>query len=309
VPGLEKQTLHTRRFSQGRLRVKLNVGTCCIYGQYVYICWFKALLLQEFPHLSMKNLKTLERRAKIVAALRQHGSLSVAELSALAGVSEETVRRDAKMLEEDGSVLKLHGSLALPHNMGETNYERRMRESAPAKLAIARAAAQMVRDGDSLIIDTGTTTTFFARELRQRRNLTIITNSTEIARTLADVAGNKILLAGGKLHGDSGGTYGPTAVDFIARFRVKHTFLSITALDLEAGPMDSSMEEAAFAEMAVTCATHRVIMADSSKFGVTSFARACRWSDVEVIVTEKSPAPEFFTALRDTGTRLVIATP
>ena len=255
----------------------------------------------------MKNLKTLERHAKIVTALRQHGSLSVAELSALAGVSEETVRRDAKMLEDGGSVLKLHGSLALPHNMGETNYERRMREFAPEKLAIARAAAQMVRDGDSLIIDTGTTTTFFARELRQRRNLTIITNSTEIARTLADVAGSKVLLAGGEMHGDSGGTYGPSAVEFISKFRVKHAFLSITALDVEAGPMNNSLEEAEFAAMAVSCATHRVIIADSSKFGSTSFARACRWSDVEVIVTEKSPSPDFFTKLREGGTRLVIA--
>lgn len=255
----------------------------------------------------MKNLKTLERHAKIVSALRQHGSLSVAELSALAGVSEETVRRDAKMLAEAGSVLKLHGSLALPHNMGETNYERRMREFAPAKLAIARAAAQMVRDGDSMIIDTGTTTAFFARELRQRRNLTIITNSTEIARTLADVVGNKILLAGGEMHGDSGGTYGPSAVEFISKFRVKHAFLSITAMDVEAGPMNGWLEETEFAAMAVTCATHRVILADSSKFGLTSFARACRWSDVEVIVTEKSPSPEFFTRLRESGTRLVIA--
>jgi DeoR family transcriptional regulator, glycerol-3-phosphate regulon repressor len=255
----------------------------------------------------MKNLKTQDRHSKIVKALRQHGSLSVAEVAALTGVSEETIRRDAKLLEDAGSVLKLHGSLALPHNMGETNYERRMREFAPEKLAIARAAAQMVRDGDSLIIDTGTTTAFFARELRQRRNLTIITNSTEIARTLADVAGNKILLAGGEMHGDSGGTYGPTAVEFISKFRVKHAFLSITALDVEAGPMNSFLAEAEFAGMAVSCATHRVIIADSSKFGVTSFARACRWSDVEVIVTERSPTPEFFTKLRDSGTRLVIA--
>jgi DeoR family transcriptional regulator, glycerol-3-phosphate regulon repressor len=109
------------------------------------------------------------------------------------------------------------------------------------------------------------------------------------------------------MHGDSGGTYGPTAVEFISKFRVKHAFLSITALDVEAGPMNSFLAEAEFAGMAVSCATHRVIIADSSKFGVTSFARACRWSDVEVIVTERSPTPEFFTKLRDSGTRLVIA--
>ncbi len=255
----------------------------------------------------MKNLKSRERQARIITILRQSGSLSIAEMATIAGVSAETIRRDAHQLAENGEVEKLHGALALPHNMGETSYERRMREFAPAKIAIARAASQLVRDGDSLIIDTGTTTTFFARELRQRRNLTVITNSTEVARTLGDVGDNTVLLAGGKLQSDSGGTYGPTAVDFIARFRVKHAFLSISALDIMAGPMNAALEEAEFAAMAVTCATHRVILADSSKFGATSFARVCGYSDIEVIVTEKSPDPIFFTSLKEHGTRLLIA--
>ena len=159
----------------------------------------------------MKNLKIRERHAGIVSALRQHGNLTVAELAALMNVSTETIRRDAIPLEQNGEVVKVHGALALPHNIAEASFERRMRESAPAKIAIARAAVQMVRDGDSLIIDTGTTTTFFARELRQRRNLTVITNSTEIARTLSGVAGNKVYLAGGEMEADSGATYGATA--------------------------------------------------------------------------------------------------
>ncbi len=256
----------------------------------------------------MKNLKIKERQAKIIAALRQHGSMSVAEAAALTGVSEETVRRDARLMEETGVVHKLHGALALPHDMGETSYERRMREFAQAKLAIARASVQMVRDGESLIIDTGTTTAYFARELRQRRNLTVITNSTEVARTLADVPSNKVLVAGGEMRGDSGGIYGPTAVAFISRFKVKHAFISITALDLVAGPMDNDEAEAEFAAMAVSCATHRVVVADSSKFGISAFARVCNYSDIEVIVTERSPEPVFFNCRRNNGTRLVIAT-
>jgi DeoR family transcriptional regulator, glycerol-3-phosphate regulon repressor len=256
----------------------------------------------------MKNLKTQERHSKIIAALREHGSLSVASLADVAGVSEETIRRDARMLEEEGSVLKLHGSLALPLDMGETNNERRMRENASAKLAIARAAAQLVRDGESMIIDAGTTTTYFARELRQRRNLTVITNSTEIARTLADVSGNHIFLAGGEMQSNSGGTYGPSAVEFVSRFKVKHTFLSAGALDIALGPMDLRIEEAAFAAMAVERASHRVVLADSSKFRQTSFVQVCSFAQIEIVVTEQSPSPEFFATLRDQGTRLVIAT-
>jgi DeoR family transcriptional regulator, glycerol-3-phosphate regulon repressor len=255
----------------------------------------------------MKNLKSRERHAQIIVTLRQTGTLPISQLATLFGVSEETIRRDALQLQASGQIHKLHGALELPHNMAEASYERRMREFAPAKVAIARAAVQLVRDGEALIIDAGTTTTFFARELRQRSNLTVITNSTEVARTLADVAGNTVFLAGGEILANSGATYGPSAVDFIARFRVKHAFISITALDIEAGPMNSSLEEADISAMAISCASHRVILADSSKFGNSAFARVCKYSDVEVIVTEQSPAPEFFNVLREHGTRLVIA--
>lgn len=256
----------------------------------------------------MKSLKSQDRQAKIVQALRQHGDLSVAELAAINKVSDETIRRDAHQLEHSGQVVKLHGALTLPHNMVEASYERRMREGAPAKIAIAKSAVQMVRDGESLIIDTGATTTFFARELRQRRNLTVVTNSSEVARTLSDVAGNKVFLAGGAFESDSGGSYGPTAVEFISRFRVKHAFISVTALNLEAGPMNSSLEEAEFAAKALSCATHRVLLANSVKFGTSSFAKICEYSALEVIVTETTPPPEYFVALREHGTRLLVAT-
>lgn len=256
----------------------------------------------------MKTLKSVERQAKIISVLRRSGRQTIAELATLTNVSEETIRRDAFQLQTEGQVQKLHGALTLPHNMTEASYERRMREFAPAKIAIARAAVQMVRDGEAIIIDAGTTTTFFARELRQRRNLTVITNSTEAARTLADVAGNKVLLAGGEIDADSGATYGSTTVDFISRFHVKHAFISITALDIEAGPTDNTQNEAEFAAKAISCATNRVILADASKFGNKAFARVCAYADIEFIVTEQSPPPEFFNTLRDSGTRLVIAT-
>jgi DeoR family transcriptional regulator, glycerol-3-phosphate regulon repressor len=274
---------------------------------FVVIYWFKALRAIRKPENQMKNLKVQQRHAEIVSALRQHGSLPVAELAKLVEVSEETIRRDAALLEEAGEVAKLHGALALPHNMAEAGFERRMREAAPAKMSIARAALQMVRDGDSLVIDTGTTTAFFARELRQRRNLTVITNATEIARTLMDVPGNRVYLAGGEMEADSGACYGKPAVDFVSQFQVKHAFLSINALDIEIGPMDSSLEEADIAKAAMRCATHRVILVDSSKFGRKSFVKVCSYDDIEIIVTEKSPAPEFFNVLSQSDTKLLIA--
>ena len=108
-----------------------------------------------------------------------------------------------------------------------------------AKRAIARRAARLIEDGDSLMIDTGTTTSIFARELLKKRNLTVVTNSSDIARTLATVNGNKVYMAGGELNGDNGAAFGPSAIAFAASFHVRHAFISIAGLDADFGPSDS----------------------------------------------------------------------
>jgi DeoR family glycerol-3-phosphate regulon repressor len=255
----------------------------------------------------MNSNKIQSRHTEILRLLRQHGSLSVADLAQSLRVSEETIRRDAVPLEQRGEISKLHGSLALPQHFGEAPFERRMREQATEKLAIARAAVDLIKDGDSLIIDTGSTTHFFARELRLRRNLTVITNSTEIARTLAAVHGNTIYLAGGEMRSDDGASYGPTAVDFIARCTVQHAILSIGALDPLVGAMDATLDEAEYGAMALSRARNRVILADSSKFGQAALVKVCEYKQVHAIVTNAAPEAEFQAVLREAGTQLVIA--
>ena len=113
------------------------------------------------------------------------------------------MRRDVKPLTKDGSVLKMHGAVGLPSVVGEAPFERRMREQADAKRAIARLVAATIGDGESVMLDTGTTTSFLARELLNHRRLTVVTNSSDIARTLATVNGNKVYMAGGELRSDS----------------------------------------------------------------------------------------------------------
>jgi DeoR family transcriptional regulator, glycerol-3-phosphate regulon repressor len=256
----------------------------------------------------MKTLKAHERQTQIMTALRQHGRLSVSEIAKLMAVSEETIRRDAVPLQRNGEVIKIHGALSMPHNVGEGRFEKRMRENAPAKLAIARAAVGMVNNGDSLILDSGTSTAFLARELRVKQNLTVITNSTHVAQIMMEVPGNKVYLAGGEMDAASGAAHGPQALDFIARFRVKHTFVSASAINLEAGAMDVHTFNADFAATAMGVAMHRVVLADQTKFGASAFARIVPFDQIEVIVTDASPPPEFFARLQETQTRLVIAT-
>jgi DeoR family transcriptional regulator, glycerol-3-phosphate regulon repressor len=256
----------------------------------------------------MKSQKINTRLNLILGLVTQAGSMVVADIAKTLGVSEETIRRDARMLEQRGEVLKLHGALAIPHQVGETPFDRRLRENADAKRAIARKAVELVQDGDSLIIDTGTTTSIFAQELRKRRALTVVTNSSDIARTLATVNGNKVFMAGGELKADNGAAFGPSAVDFIARFRVRHSFISIAAINATDGLMDVELEEAEFAQMALTRAENGVMLTDASKFGQSALVKVCGFTEINRLVTDQAPDPELAKALADAGVNVDIAT-
>jgi DeoR family transcriptional regulator, glycerol-3-phosphate regulon repressor len=222
-------------------------------------------------------------------------------------VSEETIRRDAKILEEKSEILKLHGALALPHLVGEAPFERRMRENAHAKRNIAKSAVQLVSDGDSLMIDTGTTTSIFAQELRVKHNLTIVTNSSDVARTLATVNGNTVFMAGGELKGDNGAAFGPTAVEFFSRFRVRHAFISIGAIDLNDGAMDVEFTEAEIARTALMRSDNRVILSDASKFGKTALVKVCDFSLINRLVTNEQPEENLSAALNAAGVVITVA--
>ncbi|RVD08756.1 DeoR/GlpR transcriptional regulator, partial [Mesorhizobium sp. M2A.F.Ca.ET.029.05.1.1] len=105
-----------------------------------------------------------KRHGEILRLLGEEGTISIASLAERLGVSQETVRRDVKPLADDGSVLKMHGAVGLASMVGEAPFERRMRENAEAKRLIARMVAATIRDGEAIMLDTGTTTSFLARE-------------------------------------------------------------------------------------------------------------------------------------------------
>jgi DeoR family transcriptional regulator, glycerol-3-phosphate regulon repressor len=251
--------------------------------------------------------KISKRHSAIVKLVQQQGQVDVSEAARELGVSEETVRRDARLLEQRNAIVKLHGALTLPHHVGEEPLERRMRENADAKHRVAKRATQIVHDGDSLIIDSGTTTSIFARELRSKRRLTVVTNSSDIARTLATVNGNTVYMAGGELMGNSGAAYGPSAIEFVSRFRVKHTFISIGAVHAELGPMNATLAEAQFGYRAITCGENRVLITDQTKFGQKSLVRVCNFDELSEIVTDIAPPTELAAALRASNVKITIA--
>lgn len=248
-----------------------------------------------------------KRHSEILRLLNDEGTISIADLAVKLGVSLETVRRDVKPLTSDGSILKMHGAIGLPSVVGEAPFERRMRDNADAKRAIAKAVAATIHDGESVMLDTGTTTSYLARELLGHRRLTVVTNSSDIARTLATVNGNKVYMAGGELRSDSGAAFGVSAIEFVSRFSVTHAVISAGAVDATMGVMDYDLEESEFARMVLSRGQRSVVVTDHTKFGRQGLVQVCSFAGFSELVTDSAPPLEMANALADAGVMLTVA--
>ncbi|MGF7009365.1 DeoR/GlpR family DNA-binding transcription regulator [Aminobacter sp. BE322] len=248
-----------------------------------------------------------KRHSEILRLLETEGTITIADLADKLGVSLETVRRDVKPLADNGSILKMHGAIGLPTVVGEAPFERRMRENAEAKRTIAKLVAATIRDGDSVMLDTGTTTSYLARELLGHRRLTVVTNSSDIARTLATVNGNKVYMAGGELRSDSGAAFGVSAIEFVSRFAVAHAVISAGAVDAANGVMDYNLEEAEFARTVLARGQRSVVVTDHTKFGRQGLVQVCGFAGFGELVTDRAPPADLAEALAAAGAELTVA--
>lgn len=247
------------------------------------------------------------RHATIMKTLGLHGSCTVSGLARQLEVSDETIRRDIKMMAGRGLVERVHGGVMLPDLFKEPEFQRRLNQNADAKRAIARAAAAEVRQGEALMLDTGSTTAYVGRALSSHSELMVVTNCTDIARTLASNSRNKVYLACGEFRADDGAVFGTAAVRFVERFRVRTAILSIAAISLDGGFMDFHLSEAEFSQAAMRQASRVMVVADSSKFTAQAPIGVCDFADVDLLVTERRPPPPFADRLARAGVRVLVA--
>lgn len=214
----------------------------------------------------------------------------VRELATLLHVSEQTVRRVVKPLVERGAVDKVHGAVVGRSHPGEAPFLARMAVHKREKVAIAGAVAALVDDGDTVALDTGSTTGFVAQALRQHRGLTVVTNSTFIATTLATIPGNRVHMAGVELRNHDGASFDASAFAVVRSMRVRVAILSASALDPQRGLM---VNERCAAEMSAAMgeiAERRVFAVDSSKFGRAALVALQPLRPADVFVTDRMPA-------------------
>lgn len=239
-----------------------------------------------------------EREAYMLDALAREGALSVATLARDLGVSEVTVRGQLKELEARGLLARTHGGATAT---SVQNVLEREREGIEEKERIAADAASLVRDGDSIMIEAGTTTSRIVRYLANRRGIQIVTNSTLVLSHARHNTGLTVILTGGTFHRPSESMVGPVALRAIREFHVRLAFVGTDGYSPAYGLTTQFAEGAE-----VIAAMHRQadetwLLADSSKAGRAGFVRMLDVSDLTGIVTDSALPAEQFAELRELG--------
>lgn len=246
------------------------------------------------------------RQAAILDSLNVHSCCTVNELSERLQVSNETIRRDIKALAEKGAVERVHGGAVLTEAMHEPGFRQRLTTNPEAKQTIARAAVERIHDGDTIMLDTGSTTAYVARALGAHKNLTIVTNCIEIGRSLANGRGNKVFLVGGELRADDGALFGVAAFKFVEDFRARHAILSVGGIDIKDGLMDFGPHEAEFARVLMSRADNVMVVADHSKFGRHAPVRICSIDRIDCLATDRPPPSIFAEQLESSDVSLLL---
>lgn len=232
------------------------------------------------------NLGTSERRHEILRQLYLAGYVEVKELAEAMRVDSSTIRRDLEAMAADGRVQRTHGGARPPVGAVDLPYAVKQREHLAAKQAIAAAACALVHDGDSVLLDAGSTTYELAVELRDRQALTIVTNDLLIASVVADYPGVRLLVTGGELLTSTYTLFGDRAVAFLQDLRVDWAFLGADAVDLDGGITNTNTLEIPLKRTMLAVGRQRIVLADSSKFGQRALVRLADIAEVDRILTD-----------------------
>jgi DeoR family glycerol-3-phosphate regulon repressor len=246
-------------------------------------------------------------QSAIVDAVRREGRMRIGVLARELAVSDETIRRHVRPLVAEGLLRKTHGEVVLAAGGVEPPFHRRLQHQAAAKRAIARAVADRVDDGQTVMLDTGSTTAYVAQALAARHELTVITNGVEIARALVGRNGHRVYLAGGELTAELAAAVGAEALAFLEPFRADLAILSIAAIDAAEGLMNFELAEARIARAMIDRASRTVVAADGSKFGLRAAVRVAPLSAVGLLVTDRAPPPPFAAQLAEARVEVVAA--
>lgn len=252
------------------------------------------------------STSTDQRRQQLRHVLQARGFASLGDLTEQLQVSESTVRRDLEFLEEVGDAKRTHGGVfwtGSPTNM--LWFEGRQDSHWERKRRIALAAAGLIQDSATILLDGGSTTYELAR-LLVGRPLQVVTSSLPVANLFASSESSDLIMLGGYVHGRTGVALGSWATKMLAQINVSLAVLSIAGAD-DRGYYNSNLLLVETEQAMIRAAAETMIVADSSKFGRASLSRLCSLGDVQTVITDSELEKDWQNRLRDAGVRLVLA--
>jgi DeoR family glycerol-3-phosphate regulon repressor len=248
------------------------------------------------------------RQRAILALVREKRFAAVGQIALQFGVSEMTVRRDLRALEEFGLLERTHGG-AVPGPDGayadEPPYVMRQADNAEAKRRIARAAAALVGPNEAIGIDVGTTTQEMARQLVTARNLRVFTSSLRVAMALAN-SKVSVYTPGGEVRPQEMSLCGGITIEQLGRYRFDRVFIGASGLTPD-GVFDFSIEDSEVKRQLIRQSAETILLADASKFGRVSVVSVAPLADFDVLVTDAMPDRPLAAALDRAGVRIIVA--
>lgn len=252
---------------------------------------------------------TVERRKKILNMLDKNGQVFVHELSEAFNVSEVTIRNDLELFESKRLLIRSRGGAMKFDNSVGMDFQLSDKDKIhyAEKIRIGKKAAALVNSGETIILDSGTTTMEIAKNLNPEDSINVITNAFNIANQLINSQNINIIVPGGTLRKNSHSLVGPLAEKSIRNFYVDKVFLGVDGFDTSQGAFTPNIEEASLNQIMIEISKEVILVADSSKFKRRSLAFICPVTKIDVVVTDEQISREDQNRLADLGVKVIIA--
>jgi len=259
--------------------------------------------------MSVTTRDTSDRRRKMTAMLQARGSVQVLGLSDLCGVSTQTIRKDLQYLERRGVAARCYGGAICAQVLGSAAgpaVEAKRSLHVGEKEAIGRRAAAMVVPGNSIILDSGTTTAYVARHLPDSEDITVVTNDAGVLAELMAKKHIQIVMLGGALRRKNMAFYGAQTVAAMDELLVDKLFLGVDGIDMESGVTTHFENEAMLNRLMVKKATQVIAVTDSSKFGRKCLHKIIGVEDLDMLITDRDAPDEVVDGARRLGIEIVV---
>ncbi len=248
-----------------------------------------------------------ERQNKILVLARENGKVDVEKLAATFTVSAQTIRKDLNELCDKQLLQRIHGGAIVGSGIENVSYEARRLLAPGPKKAIGRAAAALIPDNSSLLINIGTTTEQVAHALGQHRGLLVITNNINAIEIMKNFLGIDLIIAGGQVRRSDGGIVGVAAVDFINQFKVDYAVIGVSAIDEDGALLDYDFSEVRVAQAIIKNARHVILVADTMKLERNAPIRIDHISQINTIVINAALPVKLQEICVASGVKVVVA--